>query len=195
MAHFPPDQFDEVPTDLHRVGAHRAPAPRGRGWIMFAWAALATGVLIVGGLYGLSRVDPNISFELPGIGGDGEEPGGTPSPSASAVPPITDPAQVPEGLPLTISVFNASSLDGAQNTAGDAIKDAGWPNPARNNASSRDVATTTVYYRTAEYEGIALGLSQLLGVGAVQLTDRYPGAPITIILGEDYATLAGQTEG
>lgn len=189
MAQFPPDQFDQVPADLRRVGAHRTPAKRGRGAIAFAWAALATGVLVIGGLYGLSRVNPDVSFELPSFGG-GEDPVASPAPTTSTAPPITDPAQVPEGLALTISVLNGSSVNGLQNTAGDAIKDAGWPNPSRNTSTSRDVETTTVYYRSAEYEGIARGLLQLLGVqGSVQLTDSFPGAPVTIVLGEDYATL------
>lgn len=194
MANFPQDQFDRVPAELKRVGAHRAPRKRGRGAIMFAWAALATGVLIIAGLYGLSRVDPNVSFELPSFGG-GEEPAPSPSPTASTVPPVTDPTTVPKELKLSISVLNASSLDGAHHTAADAIKAAGWPNPSRNNAAVRDIEKTVIYYRTADYEGIARGLVQLLGVGSVQLSDRYEGAPVTIVLGEDYATVAANTEG
>jgi hypothetical protein len=194
MATFPQDQFDRVPAELKRVGAHRAPAKRGRGWIAFAWGALATGVLVIGGLYGLSRVNPDIAFELPNFGG-GEEPAPSASPSTSMVPPITDPAQVPEEVKVTISVFNASSTDGLQNVAADAVKDAGWPNPARFNATKRDQSTTTVYYRSADYEGIARGMVELLGVGKVVLSDAFPGAPITIVVGEDYATVAGNTAG
>jgi hypothetical protein len=194
MANFPQDQFDRVPAELKRVGAHRTPGKRGRGWIRFAWAALATGVLVVGGLYGLSRVNPDVSFELPSFGG-GEEPVSSPSPSTSTVPPVTDPATVPAELGLTISVLNASSLDGAHNTAGDAIAAAGWPDPSRNNAAVRDIEATVVYYRSADFEGIARGLVQLLGVGSVQLSDRYEGAPVTIVLGEDYATVAANTGG
>ncbi len=194
MATFPQDQFDQVPAELKRVGAHRAPRPKGRGAIAFAWAALATGILVIGGLYGLSRVNPDITFALPDFGGDGADPGATPSSSASSVPPVTDPSTVDPDLELTISVLNGSSVDGVQNIAGDAIKAAKWPNPARLDASTRDIETTTVYYSSAEYEGIARGLLQLLGVpGKVQLSDRYPGAPVTIVLGEDYATLAGNT--
>ena len=64
------------------------------------------------------------------------------------------------------------------------------------NADKRDITTTTIYYRSGDFEGIALGLLQLLGVpdGRVALTDNYAN-PITIVLGEDYATLAGATEG
>ena len=194
MANFPQDPFDEVPADLKRVGAHRTPRKRGRGAIAFAWAALATGLLVVGGLYGLSRVNPDISFELPNFGG-GETPLASPSPSASTVAPVTDPTTVPKALKLTISVLNGSETAGLQNTAGDAIKAAKWPNPARLDASTHTVQTTTVYYTTADYEGIARGLLQLLGVpGSVQITDKY-AAPITIVLGADYATLTANSGG
>ena len=111
------------------------------------------------------------------------------------MPPVTDPKTVPKELKLTISVFNGTGTTGLQNTAADAIKDAKWPNPARANATDREIETTTIYYRSADYEGIALGLAQLLGVGEIQLSDNFPGAPVTIILGSDYATLAGATDG
>ncbi len=191
MANFPQDQFDEVPTELKRVGAHRAPRPRGRGAIAFAWAALATGVLVVAGLYGLSRLDPNFEFALPDFGGGNDDPVATSSPSASTVAPVTDPATVDPALALSISVLNASAADGLQNTAGDAIAAAGWPNPARANSTTRDVETTVIYYRSTEYEGIARGLAQLLGVGTVQLSDAVLGAPVTVVVGQDYATVAG----
>jgi hypothetical protein len=189
MANFPQDPFDEVPADLKRVGAHRTPRKRGRGAIGFAWAALATGVLVVGGLYGLSRVNPDISFQLPNFGG-GETPLSSPSPSGSPVAPVTDPKTVPKELNLSISIFNGSSKE-VKDVAGDAIKAAGWPNPSRVNASSRSIPTTTVYYSNAKYEGIARGLLQLLAVpnGKIALTDNYSN-PVTIVLGEDYATLA-----
>lgn len=187
MAKFPPDQFDELPTDLVRVGAHRAPPRRGRGWIRFAWAALATGVLVVAGLFGLSRFDSNFTFALPDFGGAASA---SATPSVSTVPTaaaITDPASVPASLSLSISVLNGSPTNGLQDKAGDAIKAAGWPDPARANSTERTEKTTVIYYRSAEYEGIARGLAALLGVGAdVQLSDAFLGAPITIVLGSDY---------
>ena len=66
MASFPPDQFDEIPTDLARVGAHRAPPKRGLGWARFGWAALATAVLVIAGLFGLSLLNPEFKLDLPG---------------------------------------------------------------------------------------------------------------------------------
>jgi hypothetical protein len=191
MANFPQDQFDEVPAELKRVGAHRGPRPRGRGAIAFAWAALATGVLVVAGLYGLSRIDPTFTFALPGIGGGGEDPVATPSASGPVVEPVTDPTTVDPALALSISVLNGSSTDGLQNTAGDAIAAAGWPDPARANSTTREETETVIYYRSTEFEGIALGLAQLLGVGSIQLSDAFLGAPVTIVVGSDYATVSG----
>jgi hypothetical protein len=187
MASSPLDRFDDIPNDLRRVGAHRAPARRGRGWVNFAWAALATGVLIVGGLYGLSRVNPAISFEIPVLAGDGAEPGVTTTPKPEATP-LTDPALVDPALKLTISVFNASPTDDQQNAAAAQIALAGWPEPAAAVAATRDQESTVIYYNGAQYEPIALGLAQLLGIDPENTvnSDAYLGAWVTVVLGADY---------
>ena len=54
MANFPKDRFDAVPQDTHRIGAHRGPKRKGRGWIAFAWAVVATVLLTTAGLFGLA---------------------------------------------------------------------------------------------------------------------------------------------
>lgn len=186
MASTPRDRFDDIPADLSRVGAHRAPARRGRGWVAFAWAALATGLLVLGGLYGLSRVNPAISFELPDLGGDAQ-----PTASASAVPiaePVTDPAAVDPALKLSISILNASPTDGLQDVAGDQLAALKWPNPSRAVATARDEAETVVYFTSTDFEGVAKGLALALGVDPdnVELSDAFFGAPVTIVLGADY---------
>lgn len=190
MPTFPADRFDDVPEDLVRVGAHRSPPTRGRGWIRFAWAALATGLLVVAGLFLLSRINPSFELDLPNFG-----PGSTPTPSSTPteeeVTPITDPATVPAELGLSISVFNGTETGGLQNTAADQIEAAGWPNPARANATDRTEDSTVIYYRSTDFEGIALGLAELLGVGDLVLSDAFPGAPVTIVLGTDYVPPAG----
>jgi hypothetical protein len=192
MASTPRDRFDDIPADLVRVGAHRGPVRRGRGWIRFAWFALLTGVLVVAGLYGLSRVNPAISFELPVIAdGGGSEPTGTPS-TAPVVEPVTDPQLIDPALPLSISVLNGSPTDGAQTQAALQIKGAAWPEPATANAGARDQQVTVIYYHTSAYEGIAKGLAQLLGTDPanIRMSDFYLGAPITIVLGADYVPAA-----
>lgn len=192
MSSFPRDRFDDIPTDIDRVGAHRGPAPRGRGWIRFAWAALATGVLVVGGLYGLSRLYPSIPFDFPDLGGPIAQPGTAPT-SAPEVVPITDPALVDPALGLTVSVLNASPTDGQAQVAATQVAAAGWPSPSFANSTVRDAAETFVYYRSADLEPAALGIAQLIGVDAdhVVLSDAYLGATVTIVLGEDYEPPAG----
>jgi hypothetical protein len=187
MASSPRDRFDDLPDDLTRVGAHRAPVKRGRGWVNFAWAALATGVLIIGGLYGLSRVNPAISFELPDLGGGVAEPGNSATPQPE-VTPITDPSLVDPQLQLTISVLNASPTADQEDAAAEQIGLAGWPAPAAAVATARDQEATIIYYNGAQYEPIALGLAQLLGTDPANIvnSDAYLGAWITIVLGADY---------
>ena len=184
MASFPPDQFDEIPSDLVRVGAHRAPAKRGVGWVRLGWATLATAVLVVAGLFGLSLLNPDFKLDLPFAGSTGSaEPSVSPTPTVEAV---TDPTKVDPALHLSISVLNGSKTDGQQDKAGDAIKAAGWPDPARANSTTRSEKTTTIYYSSRDFEGIARGMAVLLGVGTVQLSDAFPGAPVTIVIGDDY---------
>lgn len=187
MASSPRDRFDDIPDDLVRVGAHRAPPRRGRGWVNFAWAALATGVLIVGGLYGLSRVNPAISFELPDLGGGGATPGASVTPKPE-VTPLTDPTLVDPALNLTISVLNASPTADLEDAAAEQIALANWPAPAAAVASTRDRETTVIYYNGAQFEAIALGLAQLLGTDPANVvnSDAYLGATVTIVLGADY---------
>jgi hypothetical protein len=137
MATFPRDQFDAIPDDLTRVGAHRAPAKKGRGWLAFLWAVLATVALVAGGLFTLSRLDSKFAIDFP--------------------------------------IF-----------AADQIEDADWPDPARANASERDREETIVYYNGEQYEGVARGIALLLGVEKVELSEAFPGAIITVVLGTDY---------
>ncbi|GMA91366.1 LytR C-terminal domain-containing protein [Homoserinibacter gongjuensis] len=186
MASFPRDRFDDIPHDVDRVGAHRAPRKPGRGWIAFAWAVVATAVLVVVGLFGLSLVNPD--FELPFAPGQTESP--TPSETVvETAAPITDPTTVdPERLAtLSIAVLNGTPTTGLANTAGDQIAAAGWPDPSRAAASATNEEVTYVYYSDPADEGIARGLLQLMGAGDVRLSDAFPAASITIVLGSDYA--------
>ena len=117
MASQTPDRFDRLPADLERVGAHRAVAKQGRGWVGFAWAALATGILVVGGLFGLSLLC-TVDLGLPNFsGGDGS----TPTPSATPTPtaaPLTDPATLTPERAIQITVLNGSPTEGLDDVVG-----------------------------------------------------------------------------
>lgn len=188
MARFPQDQFDDLPEDLDRVGAHRAPPRRGRGWIAVGWAVLASAALVAAGLYGLSRLLPDFSIDLPDFSEPTDAPVVDPLPTAE---PVTDPATVDPALGLSISILNGSPTTGQQNVAGDALEAAGWPETVRARAATDDVATTTIFYQSSAFEGVARGIAQQLGVGDVVLSDAYLGAPVTVLLGADYAPSEG----
>jgi len=185
MASFPRDRFDDIPSDVDRVGAHRAPRKPGRGWIAFAWAVVATAVLVVVGLFGLSLVNPAI--ELPFAPSEPSTPPPTETVIETAAP-ITDPTAVdPERMAtLTIAVLNGTPTMGLSNTAADQIAAAGWPDPSRAAATANDEKATYVYFSDPADEGIARGIMQLMGAADVRLTDAFPIASITIVLGADY---------
>ena len=178
MATFPRDQFDDIPEDLHRVGAHRAPAKKGRGWFAFLWAILATVILVAGGLFALSRFDSRFALDIPLFQAE-ETPTPTPTPIETAEP-VTDPVvwstENPElWAALTVSVLNGTPTQGLANLAGDQLVAAGWPDPARANASERDEEATIVYYSSEDYEGVARGIAQQLGVDRGRALGGLPG--------------------
>ena len=87
MAKSPKDQFDDLPADLARVGAHRAPPRAARGWVTFAWAALFTGLFVVAGTLGLNWYR--------GLGFLGETPSSSGTPSALVTAePVLDPTTI-----------------------------------------------------------------------------------------------------
>jgi hypothetical protein len=182
MANFPQDRFDDVPADMSRVGAHRAPRKKGRGWIGFAWAVVATVLLTTAGLFGLAAINNNISFTLPFLGSDETD---VPSPSET---PVAEPTLDPS-IPLT--VLNGTPTVGLANVVGDALVADGWKGAkqgvgSRANASTRDIDETVVYYADPALEGVARGLVLALGVGDIRLSTDYPGSQVTIVIGLDY---------
>ncbi len=193
MADYAHDRFDEIPAELGRVGAHRAPRGRAGAFIAVAWAALASGVLIVAGLYALSLISDRVSFEIPGF--DTAEPLPAPSepgapPPAPTADPITDPslAELPDGFIITI--LNGAGVEGLGSAASDLLTEPGWPIGTVTSAAQDDLAETVVFYSNPNLEGVALGMTVLLGTGVIELSDAFPGAPITITLGADFADLA-----
>lgn len=181
MSEYPSDRFDDVPAELGRVGAHRAPAPPSRPWVVAGVIALATGMLVGLGLLALQVIDSGLDLGTPPPVG---QPPAEPEPE---ITPVTDPTtvQLPEGF--TITVLNGAGIAGLGQSNADVLAAAGWPVGAVTNAAADDVETTTVYYSNPADEAIALGMVELLGLGAIELSDAFPGAPITIVIGADAA--------
>lgn len=181
MSEYPSDRFDDVPAELGRVGAHRAPAPPSRPWVVAGVIALATGMLVGLGLLALQVIDSGLDLGTPPPVG---QPPAEPEPE---VTPVTDPTtvQLPEGF--TITVLNGAGIAGLGQSRADLLTAAGWPVGAVTNAAADDIETTTVYYSNPADEAIALGMVELLGVGGIELSDAFPGAPVTIVIGADAA--------
>ena len=185
MASYPKDRFDNLPDDLVRVGAHRGPKKRGGGWIGFAWAALATLVLIVGGLFFLNRFI-GLDLGLPFL-----EPAPVATPTPTPIPtaePVTDPTTIDPARGIKIDVFNGSPTAGTQNTIADQLRALGWTVGSALPASAKDVETTNVYYTDPANEDVARGVAIAIGTGEIRLVvpEDFPGAPITVVLGADF---------
>lgn len=187
MERFPRDRFDELPRDIERVGAHRAPGRRGAGWIAFGWAVVAVVVLTAGGLFGLSFLNPDLSIFPAATQTETPEP----EPEQTAEP-VTDPSTIePELLAqLTIAVLNGTGVQGMGATAADQIAAAGWPQPATAAAESSAEVATMVYYPDPADEGYARGIAKLIGAVDVELSDAFIIADITVVLGSDYTAPA-----
>lgn len=184
MAAAEQDRFDRVKDEPGRVGAHRGAKRRGRGWIVFVWALLATALLVFGGLFLLSRW-LDVDFGLPIFA----QPTSTPAPiETTAEPIITDPATIDPARAITIVVLNGTSVAGLQTTVGDQLAGGGWPITSRATASDREIDRTVVYYSNPADADIARGLVAALGVGEIRevAAGTFPGASLTIVLGADH---------
>lgn len=169
MTEYPRDRFDRVPETLARVGAHRAPRRRGRGWVTFGWAALATVVLVAVGVLGLTQIDRQVA-----------DTGATAAPVVTAT---VDPK-------LDVVVLNATTTAGLAAGASRKATADGWKVTSTANADSTNVARTTVYYTTASQAGAAAGLAKSLGVTRTVLSKKFAvegGGRLTVVLGKDYA--------
>ncbi|WIE75295.1 LytR C-terminal domain-containing protein [Curtobacterium sp. MCSS17_007] len=190
---FPRDRFDDV-TDGPRVGAHRGARRRGRGWAAFAWAALATGVLVLVGVLVLALLNGSYSF-----------PGATSSPSRSSSPSATasagpsepsETASPTEEAPgaaspadqgaTSVVVLNGTTTTGLAARASASLTSAGWKVTSTGDAGTTGATTSTVYYQQAEQQAVAQGVADALGITAVQQSAAFPNADVSVVLGADY---------
>lgn len=185
MARFPEDRFDHLPDDLRRVGAHRRPKPKGRGWIGFVVSLAAIVVLTAGGLVMLQRV-AGFDIDIPFLSVPTETPTPTPTPT---MPPVRDPAEIDQvAREIKIDVLNGTLHPDIETTVAAELRALGWNVGVAVPAAADDVEKTFVYYSLEENEDVARGLVLAIGAGEIRLIDEgtFPGASLTIVLGEDY---------
>jgi len=188
---YPRDRFDDV-ADGPRVGAHRGAQRRGRGWIAFAWAALATGVLVGIGVLVLALLNHSYSFTgstSPSASSSASasatsEPTSSPSSSAPQAPAAGTPAD--QGA-TSVVVLNGTTTTGLAAKASAALTSAGWKVTSTGDAGTTGTTATIVYYQQAAQASVAQGIAKSLGVTAVQQSAAFPNADISVVLGADYA--------
>jgi hypothetical protein len=143
--------------------------------VTFAWAALATGVLVGAGVLGLSVIERGVAST-----GDSS----TTASAVAAAPAATiDPT-------ASVVVLNATKTTGLAARAASSAKGDGWKVSSTANADSTDVKLSTVYFGKKSQQGAALGLAKSLGIGRTQQSDRFDvqgTSRLTVVLGADYA--------
>ena len=195
---FPRDRFDDV-ADGPRVGAHRGAQRRGRGWIVFAWAALATGVLVGIGVLSLAVLNGSYSFNGSDSPSASTSASATAKPSATSKPSASSsagsgsagagsaaaatPAQ--QGT-TTVVVLNGTTTTGLASRASAALTGAGWQVASTGDAGTTGSTSTIVYYQQASQAAVAQGIAKQLGVTAVQQSAAFPNADVSVVLGADY---------
>jgi cytoskeletal protein RodZ len=192
VTRFPRDRFDDV-ADGPRVGAHRGVARRGRGWIAFAWAALATGVLVGVGVLVLQLLSGSTNFADPGTGSSASasasassEPSASSSPSASK---SEDTAASPSDQTSadTLVVLNGTTTSGLAAKGTSTLTSAGWKVTSSGNAGTTGATATIVYYQKDSDAALARGIAKSLGVGTVEQSAAFPNASVSVVLGADFA--------
>ncbi|KTR38126.1 hypothetical protein NS263_14320 [Curtobacterium oceanosedimentum] len=190
---FPRDRFDDV-TDGPRVGAHRGARRRGRGWIAFAWGALATGVLVLVGVLVLALL--NGSYSFPGStstprpstsssasAAPSETPSETPSAPASEEPSAAEPSA--QGT-TSVVVLNGTTTTGLAARGSRALTAAGWEVTSTGDAGTTGTTTSVVYYQQPEQQAVAQGVAKALGIATVEQPSAFPNADVSVVLGADY---------
>ncbi|MGY6497349.1 MAG: LytR C-terminal domain-containing protein [Microcella sp.] len=188
MPEFPPDRFDDLPSGAGRVGAHRAPRSRATTWRLIGFSAATSIVLVVVGLVALAVIDDRLELDIPVLTAPPDDEPQTPAePGAENVEPITNAADANLPDDFTITILDGTGSVGRGPQAQSALDERGWPVGTVTQAAATDIEETVVYYTSAELEPVARGMVELLdNVADIELTDAFPGAPITIVLGSDY---------
>ncbi|TFD48350.1 LytR family transcriptional regulator [Cryobacterium frigoriphilum] len=181
---YPHDRFDDL-SHGNRVGAHRAPAKKGRGWVPFWWALGATLLLIGIGIVILVTLTNRLSFTIPGLPTDAA----TSAPTSEAVPtavPTVDPT-------LSVTVLNGTPDGELAASVTEILTIAGWDVGSTQESDADGVETTFVYYSDPVLEGAARGVAASLPGSELTLSDDFAetGASITVIVGNDYLAAQG----
>ena len=169
------DRFDEVPVDAARSGAHRAARAGVRGWMIFAWAALITFVIVAGGSTYILWSSGHLQRIL--------------TPTSSPTPTVVPTAEPTISADMAVNILNGTPIAGLGSTVSDFLASQGVKVGVKADASETDVTKTMVFYSKKEDEGAARGVCQALqNTCQIKFTQAYANssAPLTLVIGADY---------
>ena len=90
-------------------------------------------------------------------------------------------------------MLNGTDTTGLAAKAGETLAAGGVPVGTTSNADANDITETVVYYASADLEGAARGVAQLLPEADVRLSEDFgaEGMQLVVVLGSDYAAAVG----
>lgn len=155
------------------------------GWVVLLWSFVAALVLIIAGIFGSLVVMGRVSLFPEAV------PTSAPTPQETG---ILDPS-------ISVMILNGTPDEGLDTQMRDTLINNGWAadNVFAGDSSSKDFATTTVFYVEEADELAAVGVADLLGGAAVQQSDYYSGQTedgqkqFTVVIGLDRSTSAPET--
>ncbi len=170
----PADRFDSLEKSP-RVGAHRISGRVRRIWRYLIVGVVASAVLITAGVIAVNLVDYHGSeSNAPQTSGGSDEP---------EVKPELDPS-------ATIVILNGNPTLNLAAGVDEAISTNQWGQIMfSDNADTRDVQISAVFYSNAEDLAAAKGLAEKLGGVSTYESQDYLqfGARLVVLLGADYA--------
>lgn len=183
---YPKDRFDDLPGNLDRRGAHRAPRTRGARIASWLWGLGAIALLVVLGLVGMSMIDGVVSRKSDVA--VATAPSATPAAPAAPTPTPTQvaPKLDPE---VAVSVYNGSGKNGVATKFSKKLKSAGWKIDDVGTSSDAAQDATVVAYAKAEQEAAARQVLQDLGGGSMKLdATAASNGGIVVVIGKDIAS-------
>lgn len=170
---YPRDRFDALPQ-TSRVGAHRLTGRVRRAWRYVLAGAIATVVLVGAGVFYINSLGGGSQMQLPL---------GPPIPQEDRIIPQLDPT-------ATIAVLNGTPTPNLAAGVDSVVTANQWGQIAfSDDADSRDVAISAVFYADEADLPAAEGLAQKLGGVSTYQSDGYTqyGVRLVVLLGVDYA--------
>lgn len=182
MSNYPKDRFDDLPVDLDRRGAHRAPRSRAAKLASFLWGLAAVAVLVIIGLVAMNIIDNVVSGRAGGEQPAASETNGA-TPSASPTPTsAVDPN-------IGVTVLNGTDIGKVATNFSAKLKEKGWTIAATDGADSSNYKTTKVYYPNEGTKAAAEQIVADIGGGAAEMSADIAGeGQIVVVIGYDLAS-------